>query len=164
MQASPSRSHFTDKDALFKAGIADKCEQLAPPESFLRLAEVGPQEALTQIAENFVRLMSNTDVLAMHRVVIGEAANNPRIAQLFYEAGPERFKTGFIALLHRFNEHRELHTPDALVACDQFFHMLKGDLPRAAAAESQAEADAGGDCGLCTGVRGAVFTGVWRGE
>ncbi len=92
-------SHFADKDTLFKAVIADKCEQLSPPESFLRLAGAGPEEALTQIAENFVRLMSNADVLAMHRVVIGEAANNPRIAQLFYEAGPERFKTAFIALL-----------------------------------------------------------------
>jgi len=71
--------------------------------------------------------MSNTDVLAMHRVVIGEAANNPRIAQLFYEAGPERFKTAFIALVAALNERGELHVPDTLTACDQFFHMLKGD-------------------------------------
>lgn len=120
-------SHFADKDALFKEVIADKCEQLAPPESFVRLAEAGAQEALTQIAESFVRLMSNADVLAMHRVVIGEAVNNPRIAQLFYEAGPERFKSAFIALLEALNERGELETPDPLVACDQFFHMLKGE-------------------------------------
>ncbi len=60
------------------------------------------------------------------RVVIGEAANNPRIARLIYEAGPERFTQAFIALLHWFDERGELHTPDPLVACDQFFHMLKG--------------------------------------
>jgi TetR/AcrR family transcriptional repressor of mexJK operon len=120
-------SHFADKDALFKAVIADKCASLSPLESFQKLAESGPAPCLAQIAEGFTDLMAHPDVIAMHRVVTSEAARNPRIAQLLYEAGPERYKSAFVALLQNFHNRGQLQVPDPELACEQFFHMLKGE-------------------------------------
>jgi TetR/AcrR family transcriptional repressor of mexJK operon len=53
--------------------------------------------------------------------------NNPRIAELLYEAGPERHKAAFGALLTTFDERGQLDVPDPALACEQFFHMLKGE-------------------------------------
>ena len=120
-------SHFADKDALFKEVIARKCGSLSPPESFQQLAESGPEICLTRIAEGFTELMAHPDVIAMHRVVTSEAVNNPRIAQLLYEAGPERYTSAFHALMQYFHDRGQLRVPDPGVACEQFFHMLKGE-------------------------------------
>jgi TetR/AcrR family transcriptional repressor of mexJK operon len=120
-------SHFVDKDALFKAVIAEKCGSLSPPERFQQLADDGPERCLTRIAEGFTELMAHPDVIAMHRLVTSEAANNPRIAKLLYEAGPERYKSAFGALLKTFHERGELRVPGPDVAGEQFFHMLKDE-------------------------------------
>ena len=119
--------HPGDRDALFKAVIADKCASLSPPESFQKLAESGPAPCLARIAEGFTDLITHPDVIAMHRVVTSEAARNPRIAQLLYEAGPERYKSALAALLQNFHNRGELQVPDPDLACEQFFHMLKGE-------------------------------------
>lgn len=121
-------SHFQNKEALFKEVIRWKCSEFAPPESFAGLAGEGPSTALTRVGTAFLRLMLAPEVLAMYRVVIGEAANNPKIAQLMYEAGPIPAMTSFAELLRTFAGQGLMEVPDPERAADYFFSALKGDL------------------------------------
>jgi TetR/AcrR family transcriptional repressor of mexJK operon len=121
-------SHFRNKDALFKEVITDKCNQFAPPASFLALVNEEPHKALTRIANGFVRLNVSPEVLAMYRVVIGESAKNPKVAGLLHEAGPQREFDAFVELLHAYVKKGLLDVVEPERAADHFFHMLKGEL------------------------------------
>jgi TetR/AcrR family transcriptional repressor of mexJK operon len=145
-------SHFQNKDALFKEVITDKCNQFAPPASFLALINEEPRKALTQIANGFVRLMVSPEVLAMYRVVIGESAKNPKVAGLLHEAGPQRVLEAFVELLRAYVKKGLLDVAEPERAADHFFHMLKGEMqmrlliniaPPPASAEVQRHVD---DC------------------
>jgi TetR/AcrR family transcriptional repressor of mexJK operon len=121
-------SHYRNKEALFKEVIRCKCSEFAPPESFAGLAADGPRKALTRVATAFARLMLAPEVVAMHRVVIGEAANNPKIAQLMYEAGAIPAMAAFADLLRTFTSAGLMEVRDPRRAADYFFSVLKGDL------------------------------------
>ena len=121
-------SHFQSKEALFKQVIGAKCDEFSPPESFLALAGQEPRKALTRIASSFMGLMLDPQVLAMHRVVTGESANSPKVAQLMYEAGPAPVMTASAELLRAHDTKGLLEVREPERAADHFFHMLKGDL------------------------------------
>ena len=40
--------------------------------------------------QQFINLLRDESVIAMHRVVIAESATNPHVSELFYEAGPKQ--------------------------------------------------------------------------
>ncbi|HET9701368.1 MAG TPA: TetR/AcrR family transcriptional regulator [Burkholderiales bacterium] len=121
-------SHFQNKEALFKAVIRAKCGEFSPPESFLAMGDLEPRTALTRIAGSFMGLMLAPEVLAMHRVVTGESANSPKVAQLMYEAGPEPAMAAFAELLAAYDRKGLLAVREPARAADHFFSMLKGDL------------------------------------
>lgn len=93
-------SHFANKEELFKAVIGGKV-------SGYGFDEATPEEApdlrtaLLSIARQFVGLMFDPEVVAMHRVVMAEAAGQPRIAELFFESGPRRTMAAVGAFLQR---------------------------------------------------------------
>lgn len=91
-------SHFANKDELFKACIRAKVagygfeETATVPDDDLRTA-------LLTVTHRFIDLLFDPEVIAMHRVVMGEAASHPRIAALFYESGPGRTRAAVRAFL-----------------------------------------------------------------
>lgn len=121
-------NHFSDKESLFKAVIAAKCAEFAPPESLLGLASTEPRAALTEIAGRIMRLMMSPEVVAMHRVVPTEAMTNPRIARLFFEAGPQPMLKSFADLLRDWVARGKMDIAEPDRASDHFFSMLEGTL------------------------------------
>jgi TetR/AcrR family transcriptional repressor of mexJK operon len=121
-------SHFRNKDLLFKAMIAAKCQEHSPPGSLLALADQEPRAALAQIGMRFVRLMVSPDVLALNRVVASESAKNPKMAELLYEAGPQPTLRGFVELLRAWVGKGVMNVPDPERAADHWFSMLRGML------------------------------------
>lgn len=121
-------NHYGSKEALYKAVIAAKCREFAPVGSYLELSEEEPRAALTRIAAAFMRLMLQPEVVAMHRVVIGEAARNPRMAQMLMEAGARPTLAAFTDLLRAWVEAGRMDVPAPERAADHFFHMLKGQI------------------------------------
>ena len=78
-------SHFSSKDELFQTVIVDKVESY----SFVRERlpkDIGLREGLSLLGQRFLSLMFDAEVVAMHRVVIGESVVHPKIAELFYAA------------------------------------------------------------------------------
>lgn len=122
-------SHFESKQALFKAVVIAKCEEFFHIENFDHMAERGAETALSEIAENFLRLILNPDVVALMRLLHGAAAQDQQLHELFYEAGPMRTKAAFTRLLKRLVASGELEIENTERACGHFFALLKGGDP-----------------------------------
>ncbi|WP_342805183.1 TetR/AcrR family transcriptional regulator [Alteromonas sp. M12] len=119
-------SHFSNKDALFTSVIAYKCAQYQLGEEHMRDVEQDPTEALLTYGNQIINLLQDEQSIAMHRVVIGEITTNPRVAELFYIAGPQHG----IEILREFfqqNVHLKLDKANAEYWAYTFFNMLKGD-------------------------------------
>lgn len=120
-------SHFANKEALFKACIGGKVSGYgfdeATPENTSDL-----RTALLSVARQFVGLMFDPEVVAMHRVVMAEAAGQPRVAELFFDSGPRQTKAAVEAFLQRQIAAGRLHIPpDRIVyAANQLLTMAVG--------------------------------------
>jgi TetR/AcrR family transcriptional repressor of mexJK operon len=121
-------SHFADKDALFREMIRDKCNRYAPPETFVMLADQPPPEGLMVIAVGVLTLLCQPEVVGMHRVVIGGAGTNPKLARMLFESGPERGIDAAAELLRAWSRRGLLGLDDARRAAANFFYLLRGDL------------------------------------
>lgn len=119
-------SHFDDKEGLFVALIASKCDEHFEAREFVELAPLGAREALTRIASSFVSLMFHPDVIALHRVLMTSASAEIHMNQVFWDAGPQPTLVEMARLLARFDAEGVLRTPKPARAADQFFSMLKG--------------------------------------
>ncbi len=119
-------SHFADKEGLFVALIAAKCEEHFEQRAFVELAPLGPPEALSRIAGAFLSLMYHPDVVALHRVLMTSACGATHMNEVFWQAGPAPTLDALATLLARFDTDGLLDVPDPDRAADQFFAMLKG--------------------------------------
>ena len=81
-------SHFTDKETLFSAAVMAKCtEQL--PELFFALPHGVPIETvLLNIGRGFHTLINSEESLNLHRLMITLGSQDPKLSQIFFEAGP----------------------------------------------------------------------------
>lgn len=119
-------SHFADKDALFTAAIKCKCEEQLPP-AFFQFSEGTPiRQALLTIGLGFYNLVNSEEALALHRLIIAQASQTPRVSELFYEAGPRRVLDAMERLLQAAHESRQLDVPQPRAAAEHFLSMIKG--------------------------------------
>lgn len=93
-------SHFANKEDLFKACIRHKVANYGFGESAM-VGDADLRSALLSITRRFVDLLFDPEVVAMHRVVLGEAASQPRIAALFFDSGPQRTKAAVVGFLRQ---------------------------------------------------------------
>ncbi len=103
-------SHFANKEELFKACIRGKVAGYGFDETTPDGAG-DLRSSLLSIARHFLDLMFDPEVIAMHRVVMAEAASQPRIAALFFESGPKRTKASVCAFLQQQVEAGRLRIP-----------------------------------------------------
>jgi TetR/AcrR family transcriptional repressor of mexJK operon len=119
-------AHFGDKDRLFQAIVRERCDAYNQPGSYETRPGLPVRDALCRIGRNFMGLILDPEVLRLHRVMVGEAARRPKMAELFFAAGPER-TTGLLAeFLARGAERGDLELADPRLAADQFHALLTG--------------------------------------
>lgn len=104
-------SHFSNKDELFRACIQCKIASYGFDEAIIPDAD-DPREALFRLAKRFMALIFDPEVVAMHRVVMAEAAGHPRIASLFFDNGPAATKRAVGSVLAQLVERGVLDIPD----------------------------------------------------
>lgn len=121
-------SHFTDKETLFFAAIRARCaEQM--PETLFEVDVAGPaRRQLEAIAHAFFALIAAPDAVALHRLLTSGSGSSQKLAQMFWEAGPQRVQEGFEGFLHKEIAAGQLAIDDVPLAARQFFALLKGDL------------------------------------
>lgn len=80
---------FGGKVGLLEAVLRDRRDRLlnvgdmaTDPRPFKVIVE--------EFARHFIELLGAPETMAIHRVVIAEARDNPELAQMFYDAGPGR--------------------------------------------------------------------------
>lgn len=122
-------SHFTDKETLFKEVIRAKCEEQLPSALFLADLKGPLRGQLRSIAQAFFQLVTADESIAMHRMMTSNTQPASRkLAEMFWEAGPQRVMAGFEAFLRDEVAAGQLDIPEVHTAASQFFCLLKGEL------------------------------------
>src|SRR4249919_900873 len=75
-------SHFADKEALFGAAVTQCCAEMLPHQLFV--PEGMPvREALLGIGRAFLDLMMDERAISLHRVMVSQAGQDRRLAEIF---------------------------------------------------------------------------------
>ena len=119
-------SHFADKEALFGAAVTECCAQLLPHQLFEPGPELPVAAALRQIALAFVDLMMDERAISLHRVMVSQAGQSPRLTEIFFSAGPRTALTEMETFLRLANAEGSLRVPDPTRGAEHFFCLLKG--------------------------------------
>ena len=117
---------FADKDALFAAVIRDKCQQYLPDDLFAAFDTLPPQEALLSFGRAFLGLLTSAESLAMHRMLMAEAAQNPHMTKLFYQSGPMRVKAALLEKMVCWQDQGILVNISPMAARDFFAALFAG--------------------------------------
>jgi TetR/AcrR family transcriptional repressor of mexJK operon len=121
-------SHFQDKERLFTAAVECVCAEQMPAEIFLADLKGPIRKQLVTIARAFFALITSQEAVAVHRTIVANARQSPKLAELFWEAGPRRTQRAFESFLSDEVRAGMLDIPDLHRAATQFFCLLKGEV------------------------------------
>jgi TetR/AcrR family transcriptional repressor of mexJK operon len=119
-------SHFADKEALFGAAVTECCTQMLPHRLFAPEPKLPVQAALTGIGRAFVDLMMDERAVSLHRVMVSQAGNNRRLAEIFFGHGPRAALTEMELFLRAADADGRLRVESPSRAAEHFFCLLKG--------------------------------------
>lgn len=121
-------SHFTDKETLFVAAIRARCEEQMPATLFDIDQDAPVRRQLEAIGRAFFALVTAPEAISLNRLLnSGGCAGSEKLAQLFWEAGPQRVQCGMQQFLRHEVDAGQLEIVDIPRAASQFFALLKGD-------------------------------------
>ena len=148
--------HFADKERLFSEIVTATVDEIADPnyDEVLNLEDTGDVEGdLLGFARRQLRAVMEPRLLALRRLVIGEAGRFPQLGRLFYERGPGRTIDALAKTFERLASRGALELDDPRLAAAHFNWlvmsiplnqaMLLGDDEPATPAELDRHADAG---------------------
>jgi TetR/AcrR family transcriptional repressor of mexJK operon len=119
-------SHFTDKETLFSAAVKAKCEEQLPELLFELPADASIESVLLNIGRSFHQLINSRESVELHRVMVAMANQDPKLARMFYEAGPLQVLREMTGLLAQANQAGKLRIEQPLNAAEHFFCLIKG--------------------------------------
>ena len=121
-------NYFPSKEALFESCIASRTDQVFHLSKLYSTGQSLPQpdQILQQIATQFVALMRDDEVLAMHRVMISSAGQHPEICQSFFAQGCLRLNQQISAYLELANQTGVLQVSNPQRAADRFLSLCLG--------------------------------------
>lgn len=121
-------SRYKDKDELFKEVISNKCKEKRASIEVESYANKPVKESLIEMGLGFIELITSDETIKMHRVIEAESVRYPKIAELFYEAGPVRFKAEIQQLFEAWQKQGKLKSADMAKAVEQFLSLIKGEI------------------------------------
>jgi TetR/AcrR family transcriptional repressor of mexJK operon len=121
-------AYFASKEELFGAVVARESERYAQGFSADALDPADVEASLTLIANRFLRLLLSPDVIAINRIIIGEVARFPVLAEVFWRAGPERVRVQVEGFLRRAAAAGTLDIADTRLAAGQFASLVRGEI------------------------------------
>jgi TetR/AcrR family transcriptional repressor of mexJK operon len=114
-------AHFSSKQALFSAIIAELVGRLTGAFQRMTLAGLPPEKALRQMARAYLDLALAPRSLALHRLVVAEAARQPQLGRLILHHGPLPITATLAAYL---KTQPSLRIADPDLAAQQFLGMV----------------------------------------
>jgi TetR/AcrR family transcriptional regulator, mexJK operon transcriptional repressor len=148
--------HFADKERLFAEIILGTIDRVGEP-FYAGLDTLGDTDDLDkdlgELARRLIAIVMAPEVLALRRLVIGEAGRFPQLGRAYYERGPERTAVTLAAHFQRLAERGLLRLDDPVRAAHHFNWlvtsiplnqvMLAGDTEQFTAADLEDFADTG---------------------
>ncbi len=119
-------SHFADKDALFGAAVTECCTQLLPRGLFEPAPDADVRAALTRIGQAFTDLMLDERAVSLHRVMVAQAGQGSRLAEIFFATGPNVALQEMETFLRAAHAAGTLRVDEPAQAAGHFFCLLKG--------------------------------------
>jgi TetR/AcrR family transcriptional repressor of mexJK operon len=121
-------AYFSSKEELFGAVVARESERFAQGLASGELDAGDVRASLTAIAERFLRLLLAPEMIAINRIIIGEVARFPALAEVFWRAGPERVRIQLEGFLGRAARAGTLDIADTRLAAGQFASLVRGEI------------------------------------
>ena len=113
-------SYFRNKHDLFAAVIDDMVDRYGEALR-LPLPEDGdPAETMRGLARSLMKTLTRPQIIALHRVVTGEAGRFPELGSVLFDRGPARGHARVSAWLSQLMDKGVLRRADPLVAAKQF--------------------------------------------
>lgn len=109
-------AHFGDKEQLFRHILETACTRLIAPlvSQDARGRPIG--EVLRNHAHHYSRAVLAPEVVALHRLCVGEALRFPSISRHYFEQGPEMAHKVLAAFLQERADAGEIDCPDCDLA------------------------------------------------
>jgi TetR/AcrR family transcriptional repressor of mexJK operon len=115
--------HFDDKEGLFSEIVSITVDEVSETvhNEVIALEDSGDLEAdLGDMARRQLAAVMQPRLLALRRLVIGEAGRFPELGRTFYERGPGRTVAALAATFERLAARGLLSVDDPLLAAEHF--------------------------------------------
>jgi len=113
--------YFGDKDGLFAAVLQEGCEHIITPLS-------APDGKLVDRLWNFSWVYADfvlrADMLSLARLVLGEAARRPQVAQAYHNAGPGKAFQGLVGFINECCAAGELEVDSVPHAAQELWSLI----------------------------------------
>lgn len=98
-------SYFPSRHDVFRAFVVDAGQTAADDLDQFRLAGQDVRTVLSRLGLTILQLMLKPDVMAINRLVIGEAARSPDLVATFFAHGPAHITAKIEAILQQCVDH-----------------------------------------------------------
>lgn len=122
-------NNFADKPVLFREVVLAATGAAAQLASEVETLIAGPAElpgALNELARRLTAATLDTRVLALRRLLIGEAHRFPELAAEYYERAPGKVIAALAAGFERLHGEGRLKAPDPRRAAEEFAFLTLG--------------------------------------
>lgn len=116
-------THFRSKEALFAVIVDGLAGGLVRSIEELAVAEMHPGPALRLFGRRYLALALAPSSLALHRMVVAEAARIPALGPAIFASGPAQVVDGLASFLSR---SKALRLSNPRLAAEQFLGMVLG--------------------------------------
>lgn len=117
--------HFENKEALFSAAIAARCNQFAP-QALFEGVDGSADDQLMAVGSSLLRTFLNPEVRGVEAMIMADKTNQQSLSKLQYEAGPVHVIAQIEALLRQLHTKVLLNVPDPLQSARLFAALFKG--------------------------------------
>ncbi len=120
-------ARFSDKESLLKQAIAAKCGEYLDAVTFEGRAGRTLRDGLIAIAQRFLSLVTDSDALSMHRLMMQEGQKSDRLPTLFFESAIRPTVRRLAAFLGIEAARLGVNVGDPEGAAWRFLGMVKGE-------------------------------------
>ena len=118
-------TYFPSKQDLFVAVVDDLVETYGASLEVPMDLDAPVEEALRHFGHTVLDIVLSPPIIALHRVVTGEAGRFPELGPLFYERGPARGKRKLADYLQEVMRQGRMRAGDPQIAARQFTVMCQ---------------------------------------
>jgi TetR/AcrR family transcriptional repressor of mexJK operon len=117
-------NQFASKEVLFRAIFSAYADEAMLPLAVASHGDAALRTVLLKLARTHVERVLSPEKLALHRLVVAEAAHFPELGRAIYEAGASRVTAQLADFLREQTRLGHLDVPEPDAAAEQFFGMV----------------------------------------